>query len=109
MCPYLCDQGLQQPLHGQGADLQTLGVPFQQDGGRSGGHGLWRRNKQRDELEKHTYLVRGKTDVCISLLFQRRGIFRRMPRLCLPLFLGSDTSCTININLKEGWIREWET
>lgn len=35
---YLRDQWLQKPLHSQSADLQTLWVPFQQDGGRSAGH-----------------------------------------------------------------------
>lgn len=28
---YLRDQGLQQPLYGQSADLQTFGVPFEVD------------------------------------------------------------------------------
>ena len=37
---YLCDQGLQKPLHSQGANFKTLGVPFQQDGGGGGRHGL---------------------------------------------------------------------
>lgn len=36
--PYLRDQRLQQPLHGQSADLQALRVPFQQDGRCSASH-----------------------------------------------------------------------
>lgn len=43
---YLCDQGLQKPLHSQGADFKTLGVPFQQDGGGGGRHGLCWKQKQ---------------------------------------------------------------
>lgn len=37
---YLRDEGLQKPLHGQGANLKTLGVPFQQDGGGGSRHGF---------------------------------------------------------------------
>lgn len=39
---YLGDQGFQQPLHRQGADLQALWVPFKVDVGCvDGRHGVW--------------------------------------------------------------------
>jgi len=37
---YLSDERLQEPLHRQGPDLEALGIPFQQDGGGGGRHGL---------------------------------------------------------------------
>lgn len=51
---YLRDQGLQKPLHSQGANFKTLGVPFQQDGGGGGSHGLcWVEGKKSHWLEGH--------------------------------------------------------
>lgn len=50
---YLRDQRLQKPLHSQGANFKTLGVPFQQDGGGGSRHGLcWVARKES--------LVRGR-------------------------------------------------
>lgn len=37
---YLRDEGLQKPLHSQGANFKALGVPFQQDRGGGSRHGL---------------------------------------------------------------------
>lgn len=47
---YLRDQRLQKPLHSQSADLQTLRVPFQQDGGRSAGHDYCKDEDKEEDI-----------------------------------------------------------